>query len=101
MPANMMQGDQYAIPIYAEGFDVSDIESIRFYIGGLLKTYPDSVAWDGQNSRFLFPILQSETFAMPDRVFCQARIKFMDSGDVIGVKMGYLNVAESLDKAVM
>lgn len=100
MGNNMMQGDQYLIPIEASGFDIDNVELVSFYIGGIIKEYPDSVTFDAEHSRFLFPITQAETLPMRDKVSCQARVKFT-GGDIIGVKMGYLDVFETLDRAVL
>lgn len=98
----MMQGDQYKLPITGAGFDLDDVEKIEFYIGGLIKTYPEDVTCDttGEDPVFLLPVTQKETLLFSSEVQCQARVVFK-SGDVIGASMGSIDVQRSLTRTVL
>lgn len=97
----MMQGDQYSIPIHGTGFDIEDVESIEFVIGKLVKSYPDVVTYDSTDKVFRFPITQAETYKMSGKVEAQARVKFSNTNDVIGVQMGTVDVLNSLTRTVL
>lgn len=97
----MMQGDQYAIPIKGTGFDLEDVEKIEFMIGPLIKYYPDTVTYDSTEQAFIFPVTQAETFGMFGEQNAQARVKFADSSDVIGVSMGKVDVIKSRTKVIL
>lgn len=98
----MMQGDQYKLPITGTGFDLAEVEKIEFYIGGLIKSYPEEVTCDttGDDPVFLLPVTQKETLLFSSEVQCQARVVFK-GGDVIGAPMGSIDVIRSLTRTVL
>lgn len=103
----MMQGDSYGLPIgikkaNGEALTPADVADVEIVIGHLIKTYKkNEISYDEGSEEWVFPFTQEETFALPAmRVNAQARIVFT-SGVVEGVKLGHVNVNESVSKEVL
>lgn len=80
----IMQGDELRMPVRltlnGEPVTPDAVEAVRFTMGTLYKAYPGAVEWDAESKRFLLPLTQAETFALPPgglRVII--RPKFKDS----------------------
>lgn len=102
------QGDAYAIPVKVsiddvplEATDLDMIESVEFMISEeIRKVYPDDVVFDTENSVFLVPVTQAETFGLEDGepIKVDVRVEF-PSGDVVGTKtMKTINVVDALSE---
>lgn len=66
---SIMQGDALYLPIKlmlnGEPVTPDAVEAVRFTFGNLYKAYPGEVEWDAASGRFLLPLTQEETFALP------------------------------------
>ena len=102
------QGDAYSIPvsITVDGDTVNAetialIETVEFMVGeGIRKVYPGDVTFDYENSVFLVPVTQDETFALEDgdRISFDVRVGFV-GGDVVGTKvMQIIKVLDALSE---
>lgn len=96
----VMQGDAYGLLLYGSGFSVSAVAEIEFAIGNLIKSYPGEVTYDTEQECFVFPLTQQETFAMENRVEAQARVK-LSSGEVIGTRIGSIDIQKSITRTVL
>lgn len=101
----MHQGDSYYLPIIitmnGSDLDFDLISQIEFAVGDLLKSYPDEVTYNAATKTFLFPLSQSETFAMPaGKVGVQTRVKHQ-AGDVIASREVAISLHESISKVVL
>ena len=105
------QGDAYSIPvsITVDGDTVNAetialIETVEFMVGeGIRKVYPEEVSFDGENSLFLVPLTQAETFALEDgeRIPFDVRVAFA-GGDVVGTKtMQNIKVLDALSEEAL
>lgn len=92
--ATIKQGDAYNIPVklYFNGNPVTDetlslLEEIEFALGDLEPVrIPASEAWSSVLGKFLLPVTQQMTFALPEgRTTLDVRVQFL-GGDVIGVR---------------
>lgn len=105
---SIKQGDAYAVPvsITVDGESItaetlSLIDTVEFMVGeGIRKVYPGDVTFDYENSVFLVPVTQDETFALEDgdRISMDIRVGFA-SGDVIGTKtMQQIKILDALSE---
>ena len=104
---NIMQGDQYAVPVEiltsdgrpARGDTFAEVEIV---IGDMRKTLTSGeVTYDADGQVFLFPLTQEETFTMRDLPQkAQLRVK-TKSGDVVGRNLGYIIIGVSQSKEVL
>jgi hypothetical protein len=105
---SIKQGDAYAVPvsITVDGETVTAeslglIDTVEFMVGeGIRKVYPGDVTFDYENSVFLVPVTQDETFALEDgdRISFDVRVGFV-GGDVIGTKvMQKIKVLDALSE---
>ena len=102
----MMQGDSYNIPIeiLAENgaTDPTVFDEVEIGIGSLVKTMgKHQVSYDAGEKVFLFPISQTESMNMPNKVKAQVRVKLNGSNDVIGIGLGEIDIAKTMSKAVL
>lgn len=102
----ILQGDSYALPISiaVDGgiADVSHFYDVEICVGGLRKTLSaNEIKYDAARQVYLFPLSQEETLAMSHKQLVQVRVKLKDSGDVIGVDLGQINVGQSISKVVL
>lgn len=99
----MVQGDAYdlAFSIAAddEPLDISTIESVEVTLPRINKLYPDEIAYS--NGLFYLPLSQKETFWLPERCPMQIRVKFKESGHVIGSDEQIIDVHRSMSKRVL
>ena len=102
----MMQGDQYRLPIelkYEDGTFVTleEVKDMEVFVGTTRKMLSkDEIEFDPLENVFYVSLSQNETFMMRGDVSVQVRVLFL-SGDVVGVGLGKLNVAQSTSKAVL
>ena len=102
----MMQGDQYRLPIelkYADETFVTleEVKDMEVFVGTTRKMLSkDEIEFDPLENVFYVSLSQNETFMMRGDVSVQVRVLFL-SGDVVGVGLGKLNVAQSTSKAVL
>lgn len=96
----IMQGDQYGLLFYGRGFSIADVAEVEFTVGSLTKNYPETVEYNSTKGCFIFPLTQQETLAMSNYVEAQARVK-LQGGDVIGAKIGRIDVQKSLTRTVL
>lgn len=105
---SIKQGDAYAVPVQivvdSEAItaeSLSLIDTVEFMVGeGIRKVYPGDVTFDDDNSVFLVPVTQDETFALEDgdRISFDVRVGFA-GGDVIGTKvMQKIKVLDALSE---
>ncbi len=107
------QGDSYKIPIGLSfsidpdtnlpiPVNVTDFKLIEFVFAHLRKVYPDNVDYDITTDKFLFPVTQTETFAIkPGGYTMSIRPKFI-SKDVKAIQARLpINVLESPSKVVL
>lgn len=99
----MMQGDSFRQPIKLTRADNTEITAdelsfIEVFIGNIRKTSPEITF---ENGMFYVPLSQKETFRLKGTVELQARIRFNGSEDVIGIKLGSLDVENSISKVVI
>lgn len=88
----IMQGDQYSITFGIDfndsPLDISTVSTVQLVVGNMVKSYKSDgtgeVSWDNDNSLFVFPVTQEETFLLSGLQNCQARIKFNDDAIVGG-----------------
>lgn len=90
----IMQGDQYAVPVEiktadgtpANGETFADVEIV---VGSVRRTMSaGEIVYDPNQAAFLFPLTQTETFALRDQPhIMQIRVKTVE-GDVLGVNLG-------------
>lgn len=102
----MLQGDSYALPISiaVDGgvADNSCFADVEICVGALRKTIAaNEIKYDTARQVFLFPLTQEETMAMSYKQLVQVRVKLKDSGNVIGVDLGQINVGQSISKVVL
>ena len=105
---SIKQGDAYAVPVQiivdseaVTADTLSMIETVEFMVGEeIRKVYPEEVTFDAENSVFLVPVTQDETFALEDgdRISFDVRVGFV-GGDVIGTKvMQKIKVLDALSE---
>lgn len=96
----IMQGDAYYIPFSFfddDGTKITNsmVDDVEIVFAGIRRTLSDNeIIYDGTNKRFLFPLTQQETFALPTIGRGEVRLKFTN-GDVIGDSFGNIIVLES------
>ena len=102
----MMQGDQYRLPIELKYEDetfvtLEEVKDMEVFVGTTRKMLSkDEIEFDPLENVFYVSLSQNETFMMRGDVSVQVRVLFL-SGDVVGVGLGKLNVAQSTSKAVL
>ena len=102
----MMQGDQYRLPIelkYADGTFVTleEVKDMEVFVGTTRKMLSKGeIEFNPLENVFYVSLSQKETFMMRGDVSVQARVLFL-SGDVVGVNLGKLKVAQSTSKEVL
>ena len=102
----MMQGDQYRLPIELKEADgtfvtLEEIKDMEVFFGTARKMLSKGeIEFDPLENVFYVSLSQNETFMMRGDVSVQARVLFL-SGDVVGVDLGKLNVAQSTSKEVL
>ena len=82
------RGDAYSVPVAVavnkSELNLSDVELVEFFIGGIRKLYPGDVRYDSTNGGFQVPLTQEETFGFSvGTINIDARVKFT-SGAVEG-----------------
>lgn len=102
----MMQGDQYRLPIelkYEDGTFITpdDVKDIEFFIDKTRKmlSLGQAVFEPTENVYYVF-LKQKDTFMMRGAVDVQARLLF-NSGDVIGIALGKLDIEKATSKVVL
>lgn len=104
--AQMMQGDQYRIPIAVKNEDGTfltqqEVEDVEVTVGQIRKRLSrGEIEFDQAESVFYVYVAQKETFSMRGNTPVQVRILF-PGGDVVGVRLGKINFAQSASKAVL
>lgn len=94
------QGDQYNLQITvtdAIGTPLAPEEllGIRFKIGPIEKSYPETVTYDSENGYFKFPLTRTETRALASMQTYQCEVTFKD-GDIYMSEVGSGIVGESI-----
>ncbi len=104
----LKQGDACALPVQLtiDGETVTSgtldtISSVEFMVGeSIRRTYPEDVTFDGENSLFLVPVTQEETFRLDEgeTIAFDVRVGFA-GGDVVGTKtMQRIKVLDALSE---
>ena len=101
----IMQGDEYSIPIQIETesgvAQRTQFAAVEITIGNLTKSFLKDFDYDSELEAFMFPITQEESFAFRSAIQpAQVRVR-THTGEVIGISLGDINIAESLSKAVL
>ena len=102
----MMQGDQYKLSIELKDDDGTfvtreEVKDMEVCVGATRKMLSKGeIEFDPLENVFYVSLLQNETFMMRGDVSVQARVLFL-SGDVVGVDLGKLNVAQSTSKEML
>ena len=101
----MMTGDSYSIPINltvnGEGVSAERFQEIEVCIGRVRKTLTSGeIVYDAEQSAFLVPLTQKETFSLAGRSRINVRCKF-HGGSVVGIDLGVLEFEQSLSKEVL
>ena len=102
----MMKGDSYSLPIRIDtDSGVATAESfadVEVCIGNSIrKTLAcDEIKYDVEDSLFLVPLSQEETFGLPKRVRVNVRCTY-GNGNVVGVDLGVIEVAPTLSREVL
>lgn len=75
----VFQGDQYAIPVEIKRNDELQTEdtvrTVEILFAGIRKVYPGEVIYHAESGKFLFPLMQSDSFSLCDGkydVMCRA-----------------------------
>lgn len=103
---SMMQGDSWPLEIKitlgGEPLNTSTVEIVEISIDELTKTWPNGgVSYKPDKGVFTIWPTQEESFKMRGRKRVQARVKLKDSGSVIGLDFGTVDIKESLSKEVL
>lgn len=102
----MMQGDSYRVEFELLHEDKTpippaELAEIEVCIGGIRKLLSaGDIDFDENEGEYYVRLTQQETFRFRGDVHVQARPRFL-SGDVIGLKLGTINVEESDSKVVL
>ena len=105
--ATIMQGDAYNIPVEIladDGpADETLFDEVEIVIGKLRKTMSSGeITYDKDAKVFLFPVTQSETFAMAASTMgAQARVKPKGTDKVIGIALKNVSVNGSRSQEVL
>lgn len=102
----IMRGDQYHIDFDIRDEDgkvrPADVAEIEFVIDSIIKHYPDDADYDSEDGVYQVYLTQEETFSLRSKVVpCQLRIKFAGSADIVGVRLGCIEIVDSFSKAVL
>lgn len=64
----VFQGDQYAIPVEIKRNDELQTEdtvrTVEILFAGIRKVYPGEVIYHAESGKFLFPLMQSDSFSL-------------------------------------
>lgn len=101
----MMQGDQYRVPLQLtlNGEIVTDeiVENVEVMLGNIRKTKEENVVtYDALQEAWLISLTQQDTFLLRGSIKVTVRCKF-NSGDVIGVDLGMIDILHSASKVVL
>jgi hypothetical protein len=102
----MMRGDAYCLSVRIETDNgIADSDSfadVEVCVGNAVRKTLSAaeITYDEENSVFLVPLTQEETFKLPGRVRLNVRCKYI-SGNVVGVDLGVIEVTPSLSKEVL
>lgn len=101
---NMMQGDQYGIPVHitmnGEPVTPDTAAAVEISIGQFTKISGDGVSYDEGNKNWVFSLTQTESFAFGPYEEARVRVKLV-GGDVIGKRIGRIEIEKSVSKAVL
>lgn len=101
---NFFQGDQYSIMFQIltcqSPLDLTDVATIEFSLGDMVKSYPIEVEYDEDTHAFLFPVTQAETFKLDGYVDYQARIKY-NNGNVYGTPINKIMINNSISSNII
>lgn len=102
----ILQGDAVVLPVKltlnGDAVTGDDVESVRFSISSLVKTYPGEVTYSDTGQQFLLPLSQEETFELlPGDTRIIIRPKFKDLSVVGWRCSAALFVEPCEDKAVI
>lgn len=103
---SMMQGDSWPLEIKikfgGEPIDTSTVELVEISIDELVKKWPDGgVEYSEEKRVFAICPTQEESFNMRGQKRLQARVKLKESGAVVGIDFGTVEITESLSKEVL
>ena len=102
----MMQGDQYRIPLsltYEDGAPVTpnELKDLEVFIGSVRKTLADGgVSFEEGEGQFYVYITQEDTFKLRGDVKIQVR-PLVASGEVVGINLETANVKIAASKVVL
>nr|DAJ94290.1 MAG TPA: hypothetical protein [Caudoviricetes sp.] len=98
----MVQGDSYNLQLVIKNqgipIDIDTVETVEIVLLNTRKTYPGKVMYE--DGKFLFPLMQEETFCLPSICPIQVRVKLKGS-DVIGSSIQTINVGTALSRSVL
>ena len=100
----IMQGDQYGLTFYITddedaAIPPGTIDDIEIVFGQLTKRLSTGELYF-EGGRCIFPLTQDETFIVNYPQETQVRVKFVN-GDVVGTRLGKINITESRSKEVL
>lgn len=105
MMVTIMQGDAYPLRFKItsdeEPININDVEIVEIIIGNVIRKYPDYIFYDVRNDKFVFTLTQEMTFNLAGTQKMQVRVKFKNSGWVIGEQMEDLHVIPSKSKEIL
>lgn len=105
---NILQGDQYAIPIsltIGEGDSErplvpDDVDDLEIVVGEFSKTYlTDGVTFDETNNLWLYNLAQSDSFSMYSTVPIVARPVI--NGEIFGIDLGEAKIKSVLTRRML
>lgn len=105
MATIIMQGDEYPLrfEITADNqpLDINNIEIVEIAIGNVVRRYPDNIYYNSATGEFVLNLTQETTFNFTGWQELQVRVKFKNTGWVIGEKMEKIQVRPSNSKEIL
>lgn len=103
--ATIMQGDEYPLRFNItaddEPIDMNSVEIVEIAIGNVVRKYPDNIFYDTTTGEFILTLTQEMTFNLAGAQKMQVRVKFKNSGWVVGEPMELLHVTPSTSKEIL
>ncbi len=103
----LKQGDAYMMPLSVTvnggQLPISQVEAVEVRLGKIRKLYPEEIGYDVETGRFLVPLRQEDTFALPedDAARLDVRVKFK-GGAVAGTqKTATVEVVDAVSEEVI
>lgn len=108
MITEIMQGDQYSIPIALKinGTLVAReaVSFVEVTVGKVLKTSGEDggITFDDESGKWLLHLTQEDTFSLPPKsTSFQVRFKLVGSNDVLGTDLPPIGIIRSTSREVL